>query len=167
MCCTMPKFIMPPPCTSTPRAPLIKFSYDNIYPHCKHTKKIYLLSVNTVHTTHTIIMHVHTACAIIMRVHTAHTSITHVPLNPHHTMLNLVRTPTRQNFPRITILHHASPKLSVHTHALIFFMHYHSTLCNAKIKCTHPHTNILRAMPLSTAQCQILARTPACQHFST
>jgi hypothetical protein len=130
MPCTMPKFSTPTPRTSSLRAPLTKLSCDNIYSHCMCTNKIPLCYVNTAHTTCTISMSVHTACA----------SITHAPLNLHHTMLILVHTHVRQNFQHITTLHRATQKLSVHPRMPIFFACYHSALCRAKFNCTHPCT---------------------------
>jgi hypothetical protein len=165
-CYTMPKFSTLPPRTSTLRAPLTKLSCDNIYPHCARTNKIPLSSVNIMHTTHTIIMH----------APNARTSITHAPLNMHCAMLNLVCTSTCRYFSHITTLHHATQNLSVQTrapiffahyhvapnlsaqiHAPIFFVHYHFASRSAKFKCTNPRANIFCALPLCTAQRQILA----------
>jgi hypothetical protein len=164
MCCTMPKFSMPPPCTSTLRAPLIKLSRDNIYPHCACTNKIPLCSVNTAHT----------MCAIIMCVHTAKFSASIIaacatqsaPCNAKFSAHTLPRMPIfcahpRTNIFRITTLHRAMPNLSVHTRAPIFSVHYHSAPRNAKFKCAHPRANIFlcittlhRAMPnLSAHTC--------------
>jgi hypothetical protein len=161
----MPNFSTPPPCTSTPCTPLIKWSRDNIYPHCACTNKIPLHSSNTTHNTHTIIMHAHTMHASIMRAHTTHISIMHVPLNMHRAMLNLVRTHAQEYFSHITTLHRATPKLSAHTHTPIFSALYHSTPQSAKFKCAHPCTNIFRSLPLCTAQHQIEVRTTVCQYF--
>jgi hypothetical protein len=145
MRCTIPNFSTLPPRTSTLRAPLIKLSRDNIYPHFARTNKIPLRSVNTAHIT----------CA----------NITHVPLNLYYTMLNLVRTPEHQYFPCITTLHRKAPNLNMHTRAPIFSTRYHSIKHNAKFKCRHPRTNIFRMLPLCTTQRQILVCTPARQYF--
>jgi hypothetical protein len=137
--------------TSTPPTPLIKLSCNTIDPHCAHTNKIPLRSVNTLHTTHT----------IIIRVHTTRSSIMQAPLNLHHAMLNLVRTPMHQYFSRIATLHCATRNLVVQTCAPIFFVHYHFAPRNAKFKCADSHanifsyTNIFRALPIYAAQCQI------------
>ena len=115
-CYFMPKFSTPPPRTNTLCAPLTKLSRDNIYPHCACTNTFSLHSANTVHTTRAIIMCVHTAHTLlcvctshtsIMCVHTTHTllcvctpcaSITHVSLNPHRAILNLVCSSAWQYF---------------------------------------------------------------------
>jgi hypothetical protein len=153
MHCTMQKFSMPPPCTSTLRTSLTKLSPDNIYPHCARTNKIPLRSVNIVYTTHAIITHMHTVRASIM----------HAPLNLHPTMLNLMRTFAYRYFLRITTLHRATPNLSAQNCSPIFSMHYHFAPLSAKFKCAHLHAHIFRALSLCTAQCQILAHTPARQ----
>jgi hypothetical protein len=119
-------------------------------------------------------------------------NITHAPLNMHRAMLNLVRTPARQNFPCITTLYCETQKLSAHTRALIFFAQCHFALRNTKFYHVHlhSHTNIFpcnatlhhimpsfsacihtplffHAMPLCTGQRQILLCAPGCQYFST
>jgi hypothetical protein len=144
---TMSKFSKPPPHTSTSRAPLIKLACDNIYPHCVHTNKIPLHSINTAHTTRSIIMHAHTVRASIM----------HAPLNMHHAMLNLVSTSMHRYFSRTTTLYRVAPNLSAHTCMPTFFVHYHSAPRSTKFKCAHPRANIFHALPLCIAPRQILA----------
>jgi hypothetical protein len=96
-CCTMPKFSMPSPHTTTLCAPLIKLSGDNRNAHHTHTNKIPLRSTNIDHITHAISTRVHTVHTLLC-VCTLHASIMHASLNPNCTMLNLACAPAHQHF---------------------------------------------------------------------
>jgi hypothetical protein len=145
------------PRANIPHAPLTKLACDNIYPHCSCTNKISLCSVNTTHTTHT----------IIMRAPTSHISIMHAPLNTHHAMLNSMHTSMTHYFLCITTLHRTTPNLSAETRVPIFFVHYHFAPRNTKFKCAHPCTNLSHALILYTVHCQNLNARSHTSFFST
>jgi hypothetical protein len=70
-------------------------------------------------------------------------------------------------FPRNATLHRATPNFSAHTHTNIFPRNatLHRATPNFSARTRTPI--FFHAMPLCTAQRQILAHTPAHQYFST